>query len=267
MDSADLPATPETAGLLPAEPFDPAGRAAVYRAIATRRDVRGPFRPDPLPDALLGRLLAAAHHAPSVGFMQPWSFIVVRDPAVKAAVHGHFQRANAQAAALFEGERGAAYRALKLEGIREAPVNLCVTCDRDRAGPVVLGRTHDPAMDLYSTVCAVQNLWLAARAEGLGMGWVSIIEPDALRAALAIPAAIVPVAYLCLGYVAGYHDRPELEKAGWRRRLPLADLVRLDRWDGPGPGPGLRAHLGPLLETPDGRGDGDKDGYEKGEPP
>ena len=224
--------------------FDSADRAAVYRAITTRRDVRGQFLPDPVSDEQLSRLLIAAHHAPSVGFMQPWSFVVVRDAAVKAAVHGHFEAANAEAAALFDTEnRGGTYRSLKLEGIREAPINLCITCDRERAGPVVIGRTHDPAMDLYSTVCAVQNLWLAARAEGLGVGWVSIIDPDLLRQALGIPEKIVPIAYLCLGHVSGYHDKPELEKAGWRKRLPLEELVHQDRWGGPAPGSGLATRL------------------------
>ena len=212
------------------EPFTAAERDALYKAIFSRRDVRGQFTPDPVDDATLTRILTAAHHAPSVGFMQPWNFILVRDPAVKARVHADFLQANAEAAALFEGERQALYARLKLEGIREAPVNLCITCDRERAGPVVLGRTHIPAMDLYSCVCAVQNLWLAARAEGLGVGWVSILHEDRLRAALGIPERIVPIAYLCLGHVSRFHDRPELETAGWRRRLPLEELVFHDRW-------------------------------------
>ena len=133
-------------------------------------------------DEMLARILLAAHHAPSVGFMQPWDFVLVRDAAVKARLHAAFASADAEAAALFDDDRARTYRALKLEGIREAPIGICVTCDRDRAGPVVLGRTHQPEMDLYSAVCAVQNLWLAARAEGLGVGWVSIIRPDDLRA-------------------------------------------------------------------------------------
>ncbi len=212
------------------EPFTAAERDALYKAIFSRRDVRGQFTPDPVDEATLTRILTAAHHAPSVGFMQPWNFILVRDPAVKARVHADFLQANAEAAALFEGERQTLYARLKLEGIREAPVNLCITCDRERAGPVVLGRTHIPAMDLYSCVCAVQNLWLAARAEGLGVGWVSILHEDRLRAALGIPERIVPIAYLCLGHVSRFHDRPELETAGWRRRLPLEELVFHDRW-------------------------------------
>ena len=152
-----------------------AERAAIYKCIFTRRDVRSQFRPDPIPDAVLARILQAAHHAPSVGFMQPWDFILIRDTAVKQRLHAAFQAANAEAAGMFEGERQSAYRALKLQGILEAPLGLCITCDRSRAGATVLGRTHQPEMDIYSTVCAVQNLWLAARAEGIGVGWVSIL--------------------------------------------------------------------------------------------
>lgn len=225
--------TPEfDRALEPAEPFSLQQRKAVYRAILTRRDVRGQFRPDPIPDDVLSRVLIAAHHAPSVGFMQPWSFLVLRDPGVRSQVHRLFLTANAEAAAMFTGEEQSRYRTLKLEGIMEAPLNLCVTCDPDRAGPVVLGRTHVRATDAYSTVCAIQNLWLAARAEGLGVGWVSILDHGELRRLLGIPDRIIPVAYLCLGWVRGYHTRPELETAGWRKRLPVEDLVHVDRWNG-----------------------------------
>jgi len=220
------------AELAQAGPFDRADRNAVYRAIFTRRDVRGQFRPDPVPDDVLSRVLTAAHHAPSVGFMQPWSFIVLRGAEARARVHAVFAKANAEAAAMFPAGADSQYRALKLEGIREAPVNLCITCDPDRAGPVVLGRTHDKAMDAYSTVCAVQNLWLAARAEGLGVGWVSIFNRDELREALGIPAHVIPVAYLCLGWTSGVYRKPELELKGWRKRLPLGDVVRFEMWAG-----------------------------------
>ncbi|MDF1635057.1 5,6-dimethylbenzimidazole synthase [Mycoplana sp. MJR14] len=216
--------------LVPVQPFTAAERAAVYRAIETRRDVRDQFLSDPLPDDLLERLLGAAHSAPSVGFMQPWSFIVVRDQAVRAGAHRAFQRANEEAAALFSGERQERYRTLKLEGILKAPVSLCVTCDPDRAGSVVLGRTHNPRMDAYSTVCAVQNLWLAARAEGVGVGWVSIFHDADIRALLGIPERIEIVAWLCLGYVDRLYEEPELALKGWRQRLPLEELVFADRW-------------------------------------
>ena len=214
--------------------FSPAERAAVYRAIFERRDCRR-FRPEPLPDDLVARLLAAAHHAPSVGFMQPWNFLLVRSVAVRRRVKEAFGRANAAAAAQFEGQRGEAYRALKLEGIVEAPLNLCVTCDRSRHGPVVLGRTIQPEMDLYSTVCAVENLWLAARAEGVGVGWVSILDPADLRAILGIPEPVVPVAYLCLGRVAEFPPQPELERLGWLDRIDLGPLVFEDCWGRPAP--------------------------------
>ncbi|MGE5547182.1 MAG: 5,6-dimethylbenzimidazole synthase [Solirubrobacterales bacterium] len=225
MDDTVLPAT-----LVPAAPLSAAEREGVYRAIYTRRDTRGEFLPDPVPDDMLSRILLAAHHAPSVGFMQPWSFVVVRDGTVRRKVHDAFRKAHAEAALMFPEDQRDFYSALKLEGIMEAPVNICVTCDRERAGPVVIGRTHIRTMDLYSSVCAVQNLWLAARAEGLGVGWVSIFDNDAVQAALAIPKGIVPVAYLCLGRVKGYHRRPELEAAGWRPRLPIDQLVHFDRW-------------------------------------
>lgn len=209
-------------------------RAALYRTVLTRRDVRGQFLPDPVPDEVLSRILTAAHHAPSVGFMQPWNFLMVRSPEVKQRVHDAFRQANAEAAEMFEGERREVYPKLKLEGIVESPVNICITCDRERTGPVVVGRTHIPTMDLYSSVCAVQNLWLAARAEGVGVGWVSIFHQQALREALGIPDEIEPVAYLCLGYVSHFFERPELETAGWQERLKVEDLLYFDQW-GQGP--------------------------------
>lgn len=218
--------------MLPADRFDADSINAVYRAMLTRRDVRGEFLSDPIPDDILSRILVAAHHAPSVGYMQPWTFTVIREPSVKKKVHASFETAHAEAALMFPEENRAFYRSLKLEGILEAPVNICVTCDRKRAGDVVIGRTHIPAMDLYSAVCAVQNLWLAARAEGIGVGWVSILKQKELRQALDIPGHIIPVAYLCLGKVSAFHEKPELEKAGWRPRLPLEELVRFDGWNG-----------------------------------
>ncbi len=204
-------------------------REAVYRAIFERRDCRR-FLDDPIPDDLVVRLLNAAHHAPSVGFMQPWNFLLIRSIEIRRLVHAAFDRANADAATRFEGERSAQYRSLKLEGILESPLNLCVTCDRSRHGPIVLGRTAQPEMDLYSTVCAVQNLWLAARAEGVGVGWVSIIDPMELSAILGLPESVVPVAYLCLGRVPGFGPLPELERLGWLNRIDLGPLVFEDQW-------------------------------------
>lgn len=209
----------------PARRFDASERQALYDIINARRDVRNEFRPDPIDPAALRRILAAAHAAPSVGFMQPWDFHLIRDPGRRAAVHAAFLSANAEAAEMFEEDRKALYRSLKLEGIRTAPLNICVTCDRSRGGKVVLGRTHDSNMDLYSTVCAVQNLWLAARAEGVGIGWVSIFRPDDLRSLLGIPDHVEIVAYLCAGYVDELHSKPELEVRGWRRRLTLESVI------------------------------------------
>lgn len=223
--------------------LDATERAIIYRNMLSRRDVRSQFVPDPVDDALLARILTAAHFAPSVGFMQPWSFVLVRREAIKQQVHDAFLTANREAANMFEGAQREAYKSLRLEGILEAPVNLCITCDRDRAGPVVLGRTHQKAMDLYSTVCAVQNLWLAARAEGLGVGWVSIFHKAAIRDILKLPERIMPVAYLCIGHVSHFLDQPELEKAGWRQRLPLEDLIHFDQWGDGDDDDSLRAQV------------------------
>ncbi|KAB1086668.1 5,6-dimethylbenzimidazole synthase [Neorhizobium galegae] len=218
--------------LLPAGEFSKAERAAVYRAIETRRDVRDQFLPDPLPDDLVMRLLGAAHSAPSVGFMQPWNFILIRDPAVREAARAAFSCANDEAVEMFPDESRDLYRSLKLEGIVKAPLSICVTCDPDRAGPVVLGRTHNPRMDAYSTVCAVQNLWLAARAEGVGVGWVSIFRDEDVRGLLGIPDRVEIVAWLCLGYVDRLYGEPELALKGWRQRLGLDALIFQDRWNG-----------------------------------
>ena len=205
-------------------------REALYKVIYSRRDVRGQFLPDSVPDEVISRLLDAAHHAPSVGFMQPWDFIVVKEPEVRQKVKDGFELAHAEAARMFSGAKQDAYRTFKLEGIMESPLGICVTCDRSRSGEVVIGRTANPEMDLYSSVCAVQNLWLAARAENLGVGWVSIIHHDHIRQALGIPDHIVPVAYLCVGYVSFFHQTPELEQAGWLPRMELETLVHHETW-------------------------------------
>ncbi|WP_165219243.1 5,6-dimethylbenzimidazole synthase [Affinirhizobium pseudoryzae] len=227
--------TPEGEGLVSAGPLPREAREAVYQTIHSRRDVRDQFLPDPLPDDLVRRLLEAAHAAPSVGFMQPWSFILIRDAETKARAHAAFLTANDEAAAMFVDEQQALYRGLKLEGIRKSPLSIVVTSDPDRAGPVVLGRTHNPKMDLYSTVCAVQNLWLAARAEGVGVGWVSIFRDEDVRALLGIPERVEIIAWLCLGYVETLYSEPELAIKGWRQRLPLEDLVFEGRWGEPKP--------------------------------
>jgi 5,6-dimethylbenzimidazole synthase len=223
--------SPEAPGLH-APPFSDAERAAVYRAIEERRDVRAHFVADPVPQDVLLRVLEAAHHAPSVGFSQPWRFIVVRDRARREAVHAIFERANAEAAASYEGDRASVYRRLRLAGILDAPVNVCVVCDEEPARGAGLGRRTMPETARYSTVCAIQNLWLAARAEGLGVGWVSIVDPAELREVFGIPAPFTIVAYLCLGYVGEFARVPDLERAGWEKRLALADVLDFERFGG-----------------------------------
>ena len=217
--------------LVPTTGFSDVERRAIYRTIFTRRDVRSQFLSTPITDAEIARVLLAAHHAPSVGFMQPWSFVVIRDHSVKASVKKLFQSANDEAALKFQDHQRTDYMKLKLEGITDAPVNICVTCDRKRAGEVVLGRTHVPETDLYSTVCAVQNLWLAARCEGIGVGWVSIYREAELKTLLGIPDDQVVIAYLCIGRVAETYAGPELAAKNWRQRLNLADLIHFDGWD------------------------------------
>jgi 5,6-dimethylbenzimidazole synthase len=167
------------------------------------------------------------------GLMQPSRFIVIRSDAIRQQVHDAFSEANQEALATYEGERREQYAALKLEGILEAPQNLCIVCDPASEQGHHLGRHTMPETALYSTVCAIQNLWLAARAEGVGVGWVSILSPDRLRTILHIPPRAVPVAYLCLGFVDSFATRPELERSGWEHRRPLASVVSTDRYPEP----------------------------------
>ncbi|MBS0206360.1 MAG: 5,6-dimethylbenzimidazole synthase [Planctomycetes bacterium] len=201
----------------------------LYEAIYSRRDVRR-FLPEPIADDVLSRILNAAHHAGSVGFMQPWNFIVIRSMDVRQQVHELFTRENARAAENYAGGRRELYNSLKLAGILEAPISLAVTCDRGRTGPAVLGRNSMPEMDLYSTCCAIQNLWLAARSEGIGVGWVSILDPAQVKPLLGIPDEIVLVAWLCLGIPVQFDERPMLETVGWEKRVPLQDVVYSERW-------------------------------------
>ena len=209
--------------------FQPEEREAVYRAIHSRRDVRH-FRPEPIPYHALARVIQAAHHGPSVGFMQPWDFILIKDQGVRQKVRDLYHQERQAAACFFEEPRRSHYLSLKLEGILDAPVNLCITCDPTR-GEVVLGRNAVPETDVYSTCCAVQNLWLAARSEDIGVGWVSILKLPQLRKILGIPPHIIPVAYLCLGYPVSFDDRPLLETVGWRQRLSLDQLLHFEGWE------------------------------------
>ena len=210
--------------------FPPEAKDGIYAAIFGRRDIRA-FRPDPVPDDILVRLLTAAHHAPSVGFMQPGDFPLVRDPEWRRRIKNLSDRERQAAACFFDEPRRSKYISMKLEGILDAPLNLCVTCDPTRGGPQFLGRSSMPETDVYSTCLAVQNLWLAARAEDIGVGWVSILRNAELREILDIPHHVLPVAYLCIGYPKdGFPEEPLLQTNGWRQRLYLDSLVSHERW-------------------------------------
>jgi 5,6-dimethylbenzimidazole synthase len=195
---------------------------AVYRVIAERRDMRH-FLSDPLDEALLERLLGAAHLAPSVGFMQPWRFLRIRSSALRRSIHTLVE-AERQATARALGEREEEFMRLKVEGILECGELLVVALMAGREAHV-FGRRTIPEMDLASAACAIQNLWLAARAEGIGMGWVSMFEPEALRELLKLPAGSRPIAILCLGHVPAFYPRPMLETQGWAQRCDLRTVI------------------------------------------
>jgi 5,6-dimethylbenzimidazole synthase len=209
--------------------FSDAAKQAVYEAISLRRDIRH-FRPELDVDAaVLERILAAAHRAPSVGLSQPWGFVVVRHRAVRMRIRENFLICREREAARYEPARRAAYLAHRLEGILEAPLNICVAVDlRERAAESILGTTVQPESIRASACCAVQNLWLAARAEGIGVGWVSIVEPDVLRSELALPRGVDPVAYLCVGHPRAFRSTPMLEETGWGQRRMLSDVIHAD---------------------------------------
>jgi 5,6-dimethylbenzimidazole synthase len=201
--------------------------AAIYRVVALRRDMRH-FLPDPLDDALLERLLLAAHLAPSVGLMQPWRFLRIRDRQLRVEIHGLVETER-KATAHALGEREDEFMRLKVEGIRECAELLVVALTHER-NQHVFGRRTMPEMDLASVACAIQNLWLVARAENVGMGWVSLFDPEALRQLLRMPGGSRPIAVLCLGRVPEFYSQPMLEEAQWARRMELKDLVKIDYW-------------------------------------
>jgi nicotinate-nucleotide--dimethylbenzimidazole phosphoribosyltransferase len=214
--------------------FSPAERQAVYKVMRRRRDVRV-FLPDPVPPDTLQRILEAAHWGPSVGLMQPWNFIVIQNRETLNQIHAMVNRERLRAADNYRGLRQAHYLRLKVEGLLQAPVAVCVTRDPHRGGPHVLGRNTIPETDLMSVACAIENLWLAARAEGIGVGWVSIYVKDEMRDILKIPPEIDPVALLSLGYTPYFAEEPGLQRAGWARRLPLAEVVFAETWGQPAP--------------------------------
>lgn len=207
--------------------YSPLEIKAIYRVIAERRDMRH-FKPDPVDQAVLARLLQAAHFAPSVGLMQPWRFLRITEPALKQAVQALVEEERLRTAEALD-ERGQEFLRLKVEGILECG-ELLVAALMDGRERHVFGRRTLPEMDMASVACAIQNLWLAARAEGLGMGWVSIFDPQPLAELLTIPEGAKPVAILCLGHVEAFYPAPMLELEGWVKARPLSELVFENTW-------------------------------------
>lgn len=201
--------------------------AAVYKVITERRDIRH-FLPDPIAPALLDRLLNAAHFAPSVGFMQPWRFIRISDTNLRTRIHGLVEEERINTAHALN-EREDEFMRLKVEGVRECG-ELLVVALMDRREEHVFGRRTLPEMDLASVACAIQNMWLAARAEGIGMGWVSLFDPAQLGILLGMPAGAKPIAILCLGHVEAFYAKPMLELEGWATRQKLEDMVYENAW-------------------------------------
>ena len=214
-----------------AKEFTDEEKSGLYKAIHSRRDVRSHFTSRPIEDEVLSKILNAAHHAPSVGFSQPWNFILIKDQQTKARIKKSFEEEKERSSQLIEEPKKSKYLSFKLEGILESPLNLCVTYDPSKFGPFVIGRSSIPEAGLYSVCCAIQNLWLAARTEGLGLGWVSILSNEVLKEVLDLPSHVVPVAYLCLGYVDEFAPKPDLETAGWLPRLDLKDVIYFEKWE------------------------------------
>lgn len=204
--------------------------AAVYRVIRERRDMRH-FKPGKVDTGVLQRILEAAHHAPSVGLMQPWRFIRISDNSIRQAIYNLVQQERVKTADAL-GERDAEFMRLKVEGILQcAEILVATLCDHREQH--IFGRRTLPEMDLASVACAIQNLWLAARAEGLGVGWVSMFDPAGLSRLLAIPAGAKPVAVICIGHVDNFYKAPMLVEEGWAKERPLSELVMENRWESP----------------------------------
>ena len=206
-------------------------KAGFYKAIYSRRDVRSHFTSEQINEKTLTKILNAAHHAPSVGFSQPWNFILIRDKGTKQKIKESFEIEHKRASELIEDPKRSEYLSLKLEGIMESDVNICVTYDPTKFGPFIIGTTSIPEAGIYSVCCAIQNLWLSARAENIGIGWVSIVSNQILKEQLELPEHITPVAFLCLGHVTNFESKPDLERSGWLPRLDLKDVVYFERWE------------------------------------
>ncbi|GGF79588.1 oxidoreductase [Azorhizobium oxalatiphilum] len=204
--------------------FSPAFREELHQLFAWRRDVRA-FRTDPLPEGLLERLIATACLAPSVGLSQPWRFVEVTEPARRAAIRANFEAANAEALAAQDSCRQTAYARLKLAGLDDAPCHLAVFADAATAQGHGLGRRTMPEAIDYSAVLAIHTLWLAARAEGIGVGWVSILDPAGVGRALEVPEGWHFVGYLCIGHPQAEHEVPTLELSGWDHRRPAESFL------------------------------------------
>jgi len=211
-------------GMQPPPAFDAAFCQRLHALFEWRRDVRR-FRRSPLPSEALPRLIDLACHAPSVGLSQPWRFVIVDDVQCRAAIRRNFEHCNVDALAALAPERAAAYARLKLAGLDDAPAHMAVFADRGTTQGHGLGRRTMPEMMEYSTVAAIHTLWLAARAQGIGMGWVSILDPDAVARALDVPATWKFIGYFCIGYPEIEDDRPDLERAGWEHRRDSARFV------------------------------------------
>ena len=210
--------------------FSEQEKESFYKAIYSRSDVRSNFTSESIDTQVLMRILEAAHHAPSVGFSQPWNFILVRNVETRKKIKESFEKEKARSSNLVEEPRRSKYLSYKLEGILDSSINVCVTYDPTKSGSFVIGRTSIPETGMFSVCCAVQNMWLAARTEGIGVGWVSILSNKTLRNVLHITDHVVPIAYLCLGHVSKFESKPDLEKSGWLPRLKLDDVIYHEEW-------------------------------------
>ena len=202
----------------------------LYEVVHRRRDTRAEFTGEEIPADVLRRVLTAAHAAPSVGLSQPWDFVLVRDESIRRSFRDHVQAERSVFSAGLDEERAEVCSRIKVEGVMESSLGVVVTYDPDRGSPAVLGRHAIADAGLYSVCLAIQNLWLAATEEGLGVGWVSFYREDVLRRLLDIPTRVRPVAWLCVGPVRSLPDTPDLERHGWRNRLPLDDVLHYDSY-------------------------------------